>query len=103
MPINYQKTYDTPSYEEGIEFRDMAIEVIQEIYPHYSVRPVEPQNPAAIYITNQDDNVRIQFPLRELYTRFSQTRIENIPGEHLESFVQFPFGEGVVTSLSSNN
>jgi hypothetical protein len=73
MPINYQKTYDTLSYEEGIEFRNLTIEVIQEVYPHYKITPFEPQNPDIIFITNQEDNVRIQFPLRDLYTRFTQT------------------------------
>jgi hypothetical protein len=73
MPINYQKTYDTLSYEEGIEFRDLAIELIQEVYPHYTVKPFQAQNPDVIFITNQEDNVRIQFPLRDLYTRFLQT------------------------------
>jgi len=73
MAINYQKIYDHLNYEEGIEFRDLAIEVIQEIYPHYRVKPVEPQNPDSIYITNQEDNVRLQVPMRELYTRFANT------------------------------
>lgn len=73
MQINYQKTYETLSYEEKIEFRDLTIKVIQEVYPHYSLKPFEPQNPDVIYITNQEDNVRIQFPLRDLYARFSQT------------------------------
>ena len=146
MAINYKKTYETLSYEEGIEFRDLTIDVIQEVYPHYSIKPFEPQSPDVIFVTNQEDNVRIQFPLRDLYTRFSQTartrtdlkdtilkdyahvfkkiddveyfqnlsdpewaeardsvqprltKIEDLPGE-LELFVNFPFGEGVVTAL----
>jgi hypothetical protein len=73
MPINYQKTYDTLSYEERAEFQNLTMKVVQEIYPHYSVQPVEPQNPDGIYITNQDGNVRVQFPLRELFTRFVKT------------------------------
>lgn len=73
MPINYQKTYETLSYEEGIEFRNLSIKVIQEIYPHYVVTPAEPQNPDLIYVTNQDDNVRVQFPLRDLYKDFART------------------------------
>jgi hypothetical protein len=73
MPVNYQKTYDTLSYEEGIEFRDLVMELIAEIYPYYRVTPFEAQNPDVIYITNQEDNIRIHFPLRDLYTRFSQT------------------------------
>lgn len=73
MAINYQKMYETLSYEEGIEFRDLTIRTIQEIYPHYNVTPFEAQNPDFIMITNQDDNVRIQFGLRDLYTRFVKT------------------------------
>lgn len=73
MPINYQKTYDALSYEEGVEFRDLTIKVIQEIYPHYVIQPAEPQNPWVIYVANQEDNVRIQCPLRDLYNHFVQT------------------------------
>jgi hypothetical protein len=73
MPINYQKTYDSLSYEEGVEFCDLTIEVMKEIYPHYVIHPAEPQNPWLIYIVNQDDNIRIQFPLRDLYNRFVRT------------------------------
>lgn len=79
MAINYQKTYDTLGHDERLEFQALATKVILEIYPHYRVSPVEAQNADAIYITNQDDNVRIQFPLRELYTRFittSRTKID---------------------------
>jgi len=147
VPINYQKTYDTLSYEEGIEFRNLTIEVIQEVYPHYRITPFEPQNPDIIFIINQEDNVRIQFPLRDLYTRFTQTaqtrtdlkdtilndyadtfktiedsdyflnrevpewseaidfiqprlaNSEDFPEDALESFVYFPFGEGVIIVL----
>lgn len=73
MPINYQKTYDTLSYEEGIAFRDLTMEVIKEIYPHYRVEPFEPQNPDVILVTNQEDNIRVKCGLRDLYVRFSNT------------------------------
>ncbi|HQU84905.1 MAG TPA: hypothetical protein PKY59_17330 [Pyrinomonadaceae bacterium] len=73
MPINYQKTFNNLSYEEKLEFSGLTIKTVKEIYPHYKVEPVEPHNAEAIYITNQDDNVRIQFPLYDLYNRFLQT------------------------------
>jgi len=146
MPINYKKTYDLLSHEEGIEFRDLTIELVKELYPHYSVKPEEIQNPDIIVITNQDDNVRIKLGLRDLYTRFIETartrtdlkdtilsdyahafsKIEDAeyfqnPKEYtwadardfvqprlmkiekfhddLESFVYFPFGEGLVNAM----
>ncbi len=73
MAINYRKTYDNLSYEEGIEFRDLTIKVMLEIYPHYIIRPLEPQNPDIVFITNKQDNVKIHFPLHDLYARFSTT------------------------------
>jgi len=79
MPINYLKTFNNLSYEEKLEFSNLSIKTIKEIYPHYKVEPVAPNDTEAIYITNQEDNVRIQFPLYELYSRFlqtSKTRIE---------------------------
>ncbi|CAN5288866.1 hypothetical protein BH10ACI1_BH10ACI1_34500 [soil metagenome] len=144
MAINYQKTYETLSYEEGMEFRDLTIKTIQEIYPHYKVTPVEAQNPDVIFITNQEDNVRIKFGLRDLYTIFARTsgtrielketilknyaqvfkqiedaeqfmdetepqwadakdfiqprlsRISDL-NDNLESYINVPFGEGIVT------
>jgi len=71
MAINYQKTYDTLSYEEGIEFRDMTMKVIREIYPHYLVTPESPQNPDVIHVANAENNVRIVCPLRDVYNSFS--------------------------------
>lgn len=73
MPINYRKTYDKLGFEERIEFRDLTIKAILEIYPHYVVRPLDANNPDAIFIGNQQDNVRVQFPLRDLYARFVST------------------------------
>lgn len=73
MPINYKKTYETLSYEESIEFRDLTIKVMREIYPHYIIQPLEAMNPETILITNKQDNVRITFPLYDLYARFSTT------------------------------
>jgi hypothetical protein len=71
MPINYQKVYENLSYEEKVSFRDLTIKVLLELYPHYVVRPLEPQNAEAIFIGNKQDNVRVTFPLHDLYARFS--------------------------------
>lgn len=77
MPINYKKTYETLSYEEGIEFRDLTIKTIQGIYPHFVVTPAEPQNPDVIYVANQENNVRVVCPLRDLYKHFMNTAMTN--------------------------
>ena len=66
MPINYQKVYDNLDVDERIEFRDLTIKTILEIYPHYVVRPTQPGNPNTIFIGNRQDNVRVQFPLYDL-------------------------------------
>lgn len=73
MPVNYQKNYDGLDYDERVEFRDLTIKTLLEIYPHYIVRPLEPNNPDVVFIGNKQDNVRVRYPLSDLYARFSTT------------------------------
>ncbi len=104
MPINYKKTYETLSYEESLEFRDLTMGVIREIYPHYVVTPVKPQNPDEIYVSNQENTVRILFPLRDVYNNFvniGKTRIElkelilNIYSDILKQIDDFDIDEEI--------
>jgi hypothetical protein len=71
--INYQKTWATLDIDEKMAFRDMTIKAVQEIYPHYIVRPMEPTEADCFFVGNKQENVRIQVPLRDLYIRFSAT------------------------------
>lgn len=73
MAVNYQKFYSNLDIDEKMAFRDLTIKVMQEIYPHYIIRPVEPTEPDVVFITNKQDNVRIHFPLHDLYAHFSPT------------------------------
>lgn len=73
MAVNYQKVYDNLDVDERIEFRDLTIKAILEIYPHYVVRPFQPGNPDLIFIGNQQENVRVRFPLYDLYAHFALT------------------------------
>lgn len=52
-------------------FRDRVIATVQEIYPHYIVRPVEPHLADVFFVGNKQDNVRVTVPLRDLYIRFN--------------------------------
>lgn len=71
MAINYQKTYASLDVDERMAFRDLTIQVMKEIYPHYIIRPLETNDPDVIFITNKQDNVRIHFPLHDLYAHFA--------------------------------
>ncbi len=71
--INYQKVWATLDLEEKMVFRDRAIAAVQEIYPHYIVRPLEPGDGDRFFVGNKQDNVRIKVPLRDLYARYSTT------------------------------
>ncbi|MBK8464965.1 MAG: hypothetical protein IPL32_03970 [Chloracidobacterium sp.] len=71
--INYQKVWAGLAHEEKIAFRDRAIKAVQEIYPHYIVRPVEPGDADRFFVGNKQDNVRVTVPLRDLFARFSIT------------------------------
>ncbi len=71
--INYQKVWAGLDLDEKIAFRDRVIMAVQEIYPHYIVRPLEPGDADRFFVGNKQDNVRIKVPLRDLYVRFSGT------------------------------
>ena len=71
--INYQKVWAGLDFDEKIAFRDRVIKAVQEIYPHYIVRPLDPSNADRFFVGNKQDNVRIHVPLRDLYVRFSLT------------------------------
>lgn len=71
--VNYQKVWVTLDIDEKIAFRDKAISAVQEIYPHYIVRPLEASDGDRFFVGNKQDNVRVTVPLRDLYTRFSMT------------------------------
>lgn len=73
MAINYRKFYNSLDFDERVAFRDLTISLMLEIYPHYIIRPLEPGNPDVIFITNKQDNVRIHFPLHDLYAHFTPT------------------------------
>lgn len=57
--------------DEKIAFRDRVIKAVQEIYPHYIVRPLEVSEADRFFVGNKQDNVRIKVPLRDLFVRFS--------------------------------
>ncbi|MBK8467158.1 MAG: hypothetical protein IPL32_15155 [Chloracidobacterium sp.] len=69
--INYQKVWAGLAHEEKLAFRDRAIKAVQEIYPQYIVRPLEPGDADRFFVGNKQDNVRINVPLRDLYARYS--------------------------------
>lgn len=71
--INYQKVWANLDLEEKMAFRDMTIKAVQEIYPHYIVRPMDPTQADCFFVGNKQENVRIQVPLRDLHIRFSST------------------------------
>lgn len=71
--INFNHTWTELTPDEKIEFRDMTIAAVQEIYPHYIIRSLEPDNGDAFFVGNKQDDVRITVPLRDLYIRFSST------------------------------
>src|SRR5687767_15291846 len=71
--INYQKVWANLDIDEKIAFRDMTIKAVQEIYPHYIVRPMEPTEADCFFVGNKQENVRIQVPLRDLHIRWSAT------------------------------
>ena len=71
--INYQKVWATLDLDEKIAFRDRTIKAVQEIYPHYIVRPLEPGDADRFFVGNKQDDVRIHVPLRDLFARFSTT------------------------------
>lgn len=71
--INYQKVWATLDLDERIAFRDKAIAAVQEIYPHYVVRPMEPGDGDRFFVGNKQDDVRVTVPLRDLYTRYAMT------------------------------
>lgn len=75
--INYQKVWATLDLDEKIAFRDMTIKAVQEIYPHYIVRPLEPHDADRFFVGNKQDNVRVKVPLRDLFARFSVTGKSN--------------------------
>ncbi len=57
--------------DEKIAFRDRVIKAVQEIYPHYIVRPLEGSEADRFFVGNKQDNVRVKVPLRDLFVRFS--------------------------------
>lgn len=69
--INYQKVWATLDVDEKIAFRDRVIKAVQEIYPHYIVRPLEPSEADKFFVGNKQDDVRIHVPLRDLFARVS--------------------------------
>jgi len=71
--INFHQTWTELPQDEKVEFRDRVIAAVQEIYPHYIVRPREPENADVFFVGNKQDDVRITVPLRDLYIRFSST------------------------------
>jgi hypothetical protein len=71
--INYQKVWATLDLDERIAFRDMTIRAVQEIYPDYIVRPLDPKDADRFFVGNKQDNVRIKVPLRDLFARYSVT------------------------------
>ena len=68
--IDYQKSWAMLDVNERIKFRDRVIAAVQEIYPHYIVRPFEAGDSDRFFVGNKQDDVRITAPLRDLYIRF---------------------------------
>lgn len=60
-------------FDEMAAFRDRVIAAVQEIYPHYVVRPVSDDVAEAFFVGNKQDDVRMTVPLRDLYIRFNLT------------------------------
>ncbi|HMT09940.1 MAG TPA: hypothetical protein PKA82_18285, partial [Pyrinomonadaceae bacterium] len=60
-------------FNEMAAFRDRVIAVVQEIYPHYIVRPIEDDIAEGFFVGNKQDDVRMKVPLRDLYIRFNLT------------------------------
>ena len=75
--INYQKVWAGLDTDEKIAFRDSTIKAVQEIYPHYIVRPLDPSDADRFFVGNKQDNVRVTVPLRDLFARFSVTAKTN--------------------------
>ena len=69
--INYQKVWATLDIDEKMAFRDRTIKAMQEIYPHYIVRPWEPTEADFFFVGNKQENVRVRVPLKDLYAWYS--------------------------------
>ncbi|MBV9240525.1 MAG: hypothetical protein JO314_00825 [Acidobacteria bacterium] len=69
--IDFKRVWTSLSLDEKIAFRDRAIKAVQEIYPHYIVRPLSPGDAERFFVGNKQENVRAQVPLRDLFARYS--------------------------------